>query len=181
MEDALTNHHADTFQCHVCNNIHVLFCDTGYDPNQFQEWTNREDFVQFCMMPFTTESLFAPSSLSGVLHFCQMIASVKKKNPGKNILLLVGASLNSQVTSVFLVGCHAILSGLSYDQVASSFHDMEVILGSIKYSVDLDLYDFWRAFARSKELSWIGDGDDESLSDCDSGGLNLEEYAHYAR
>jgi hypothetical protein len=166
--------HADPFQCRVCNNIHVLFHEMGIDPNRIQERTNREDFVQFCMMPFTTESLFAPSSLSGVLHFCQMIASVKKKNPSKNILVLARASLNSQVTSVFLVGCHAILSGLSYDQVASSFRDMEVILGSIKYSVDLDIYDFWRAFARSKELSWIGDGDEESPSDCDSGDLNLE-------
>ncbi len=55
---------------------------------------------------------------------------------------------------------------------------MEASLGSIKYSVDLDLYDFWRAFARSKELTWIGDGDDVSQSD---GDLNLEEYTHYAR
>ncbi len=98
-------------------------------------------------------------------------------------MVLAGAISSSQVSSVFLVGCHAILSGLSYDEVISSFHGMETPLRSIKYSVDLDLFDFWRAFARSRELSWIVDanGEDESPSDSDSIDLNLEEFAHYAR
>ncbi len=130
---------------------------------------NRENFVQFSMMPYMTESPFGPSTLSEVLQFCQTITSVRRKNPSKQILVLAGAISSSQVSSVFLVGCHAILSGLSYDEVISAFHGMETPLRSIKYSVDLDLFDFWRAFARSKELSWIKDCDDESPIDCDSG------------
>jgi hypothetical protein len=133
------------------------------------------------MIPYITESPYAPCNLAQVLHFSQAIVAVKRNHPDKQILVLAGSTSNSQVTSVFLVGCHGILSGLSYEQVMTSFGERRSSLEAMQYSVDLDVFDFLRAFARSKELNWIGDGDDDCQCDDDSGGLNMEEYAHYAR
>ena len=173
----------DGFEFCVCCNIHVLYYDENFDPIAFQTWTIKkgESFVQFCMIPYISESPYAPCNLVQVLHFCQAIVSVKRNHPDKQILVLAGSTSNSQGTSVFLVGCHAILSGLSCEQVMTSFRERKSSLEAMKYSVDLDVFDFLRAFARSKELNWIGDNDDDSLSDNYSGGLNMEEYAHYAR
>jgi hypothetical protein len=168
------------FRVYICNQIHVALQDErDRDSATFQAWIIQQGLVQILSTVFI-ESSQGPCDLSDILSFCKTIQAAKKAHSGKRLLITLSPVLSVQITAIFLVGSHAILSGCSYDEVVSSFETCINLLESVKYSVDLTILDFWRAMARSKELNWIGERSQDD-AESDFAGLNMEEYAHYVR
>ena len=162
---------------YMCKHISVAIQDNEKLTSlSGKEWIEKHGFVQIYHV--ASDTSLAPSSLSDIHQFCEMVDATEKVHKGSRLLLLPGPVRSAQISSIYLVGCHAILSGQPCQEVFSIFEDCLDLLVSLKYSGDLTVLDFWRAISQTRELHWIGEiGDDDE----EHGGVNMDEYAHYVR
>ena len=122
----------------------------------------------------------APSSLIELYKFDAVANRIARQNEAQKLVFATGRSPQEQKRSVFLIGCHLIMShGLDTELTITAFktfkdHFLYTSNGQIS------IHDCWYALERAKSTGWIDFQERFQVEGPDAPTLDMEEFIHYS-
>ncbi len=165
---------------HVFGNIYLTFVESDMaDSICHNIFLGKCVLVQMSACN-SAHSSFAPSSLTEIFRFDEILRTTTRHNPGHKLVICTSADEYVQAKAVFLTGCHLIMThGLTSKQTSETFKQLQVFLPLFDESQLASLPCCWNAVYRAKCMGWIDFGDIFDIGPEDS--IFIEEYIHYAR
>ena len=122
---------------------------------------------------------YLPICLEHIHQFYSMIQATMQSHPESDILLCTGPSPYTQFGTLFLLGCHFILSGLDLQETVTLLMDFEYVITTFKCQ-GLTAPIFWGSLHCIKRMGWINLEAEDEIGPISSH-IDIEEYVHYSR
>ena len=127
------------------------------------------------------ETGFSPSSLIDIYKFKSMADQVARRNPDSKLVFAAGAAAQEQMRTVFLIGCHLMMSlGIDPEGALKGFEKFDefFVCGE---GQTVCMMDCWRCFHHAVVIGWIDFGEHFDMNGPNEGAIDIEQFMHYSR
>ena len=178
--------HPDTMSrgmIRIYGSLHIAFCETDQAERMAQHiFLGKYFLIQLnhTARSRTESTSFAPSSLTEIHRFDDMLRTTQRQNPSLKIILCMDQVGGDRAKGMFLIVCHLLMNNAFTEyQLSESFEHINQML-TLSESGTVVFQSCCMAVHRAKSLRWIDFKDVFEISPKDQNRIFIEEYIHYA-